>query len=141
MKGLASARSMIGDLERDTSMNEDEDDHDKIIVEEKQEDSSFIKTTTMTQVDFPNGYSISSRSRASSVIPEVTPASSEVAGLNTPHNTVDKTLCTLNGKSDKRKREKYNSKKKTTPRVDSGMDTFVSMQKESVVHCDAILRE
>ena len=90
MKALASARSMIGDLERDTSMNKDKDDQDKTIDKEKQEDLSFVQTTAMTQVDCPNGDSISSR--ASSVIPEVTAVSSIVAGLKTPQNTVDKTL-------------------------------------------------
>ena len=54
---------------------------------------------------------------------------------------VDKTLCMSNKKSDKRKREKENSKKKKTPRVDADLDTFVTMQKESVLHHDASLRE
>ena len=61
VKPLASARSMIGDLERDTSMNEDYDDQDKTVEEEKQKDLPFVQTTTMTQVDFPDGDSISSR--------------------------------------------------------------------------------
>ena len=77
-KALANARSMIGDLERDTSMNADEDDQDETVEEKKQEELSFVLTTTMTQVDFPDAYSISSR--ASSVIPEVSAMSSEVAG-------------------------------------------------------------
>ena len=61
VKALASARSVIGIQERATSMNEDEDDQDGTIEEEKQEDLSFIQTTPMTQVDFPNGDSISSK--------------------------------------------------------------------------------
>ena len=73
-EALASARSLIGDLERDTSMTEDKGDPDEKVEKEKQEDLSFIETTTLTQVDFPDGDSISSR--ASSVIPEVTAASS-----------------------------------------------------------------
>ena len=91
VKALASARSVIGDLERDTSMNKDEDDQDETIEEEYQEDLSFVQTTTMTEGDFPDGDSISSR--ASTVIPEVTAASSEVAGPKSPKNMVDKTPC------------------------------------------------
>ena len=53
VEALASGRSVIGDPERDTSMNKDEDDQDKTIDEQKQEDSSVIQTTTMTQVNFP----------------------------------------------------------------------------------------
>ena len=40
VKGLASVRSMIGNLKRDTSMNKDEDDQDETVEEEKQEDDS-----------------------------------------------------------------------------------------------------
>ena len=65
----------------DTSMNKDKDDEDKTIESEKQQDSSFIQTRTLTQMDFPNGDSISSR--ASTVIAVVTTALSEVAGLKT----------------------------------------------------------
>ena len=99
----------------------------------------IIQTITTTQVDFCNTDSISSR--ASSVLPEVTAASSEVVGPKTPQNMVDRIPCTSNKKSDKRKREKENSKKKKTPRADTEMDTFMTMQKESVLLCDASLRE
>ena len=67
----------------------------------KQEDSSFVQTTTATQADFCDGDSLSTW--ASSVLPEVTAASSEVTGLRTPQNTVNRTLCMSNKKSDKRK--------------------------------------
>ena len=66
----------------DTSMNKDKDDEDKTTENEKQQDSSFIQTRTLTQMDFPNGDSISSR--ASTVIAVVTTALTEVAGLKTP---------------------------------------------------------
>ena len=52
---------------------------------------SFVQTTTMTEGDFPDGDSISSR--ASTVIPEVTAASSEVAGPKSPQTMMGKTLC------------------------------------------------
>ena len=55
VKALVSVRSIIDDLERHTSMNEDEDDQDETVEEEKQEDSSFIQKTTTTQMDFPDG--------------------------------------------------------------------------------------
>ena len=48
VEALANARSMIGALERGKSMKEDEDE----TIEEKQEDSSIVQTTTMTQADF-----------------------------------------------------------------------------------------
>ena len=99
-EALANARSMIGALERGKSMKEDEDE----TIKEKQEDSSFVQTTTMTQADFHDGDSL--LSQASSVLPKVTTASSEVAGLRTPQNMVDRTPCMSNKKSDKRKREK-----------------------------------
>ena len=63
---LAKARSVIGVLERGKSMKEDGDKS----IKEKQEDSSFVQTTTMTQVDFGDGDSLSSW--ASTVLPEVT---------------------------------------------------------------------
>ena len=99
-EALANARSMIGALERGKSMKEDEDE----TIKEKQEDSSFVQTTTMTQADFHDGDSL--LSQASSVLPKVTTASSEVAGLRTPQNMVNRTPCMSNTKSDKRKREK-----------------------------------
>ena len=43
--------------------------------------------------------------------------------------------------SDKRKREKENSRKNKTPRVDTDLDTFATMQKESVLQHDSSLRE
>ena len=121
VEALENARSIIGALERGKSMMEDEDE----TIEEKHDDSSFVQTTTMTQADFHDGDSLSSW--ASSVLPEVTAASSKVTGLSTPQNTVNRTLtpCTLN-KSAKSKREKENSKKKKTPRVDPEMETFVT---------------
>ena len=99
-------------------MHEDKDE----TIEEKQEDSSFVQTTTMTQVDFCNGDSL--LSWASILLPEVTAASSEVMGLRVPQNTVNRTACTSNKKTDKRKREKRNLKKKKTPRVGAEMETF-----------------
>ena len=54
VEALANARSIIGALERGKSMKEDEDE----IIEEKNEDS-FVQTTTMTQVDFHDGDSLS----------------------------------------------------------------------------------
>ena len=99
-------------------MHEDKDE----TIEEKQEDSSFVQTTTMTQVDFCNGDSL--LSWASSLLPEVTAASSEVMGLRVPQNTVNRTACTSNKKSDKREREKRNLKKKKTPMVGAEMETF-----------------
>ena len=74
---LTNARSVNGALERGISMKEDKDKTTK----EKQEDSSFMQTTTMTQADFHDGDSLSSQ--ASSVLPEVTAVSSEVAGPRT----------------------------------------------------------
>ena len=71
-------------------MNKDEDK----TIEEKQEDSSFIQTTTTTQMDFCTGDSLSSW--ASSVLPEATAVSSEVAHLKTPLNMVDRTPCMSN---------------------------------------------
>ena len=117
----AAERSMIDSLERGKSMNKDE--HKTI--EEKQEHSSFVQTTTTTQADFHDGDSL--LSQASSVLPEVTAASSEVTGSRTPQNTVKRTRCTSNKESDKRKREKENSKKKKTSRVDAEMETFVNI--------------
>ena len=135
VEALTNARSMIGALERGKSVNRDEDR----TIEKKQEDSSFVQTTTMTQADFHDGDSLSSW--ASSVLPEVTAVSSEVTGLRTPQNMVNRTPCTSNKKSDKRKREKENSKKKKTPRVDAEMGTLVTMQQETVLHHDASLKE
>ena len=71
-EALANARSVIGALERCKSMNKDKDK----TIEEKQKDSSFKKN--MTQANFHNGDSL--LSQASSVLPEVTPASREVTG-------------------------------------------------------------
>ena len=90
VEALANARSMIDALERGKSMNEDEDE----TIEEKQEDSSFVQTTTTTQVDFCNGDSLSSW--ASSVLPEATATSSKVAGLRTRQNMVNRTPCMSN---------------------------------------------
>ena len=58
VEALASARSVIGALERGKSMNEDEDE----TIEEKQEDSLFVQTTTTTQEDCCDGDSFSSQS-------------------------------------------------------------------------------
>ena len=71
-------------------MNEDEDES----IEEKQENSSFVQTTTMTQADYCDGDSL--LSQASSVLPEVTAASSKVAGPRTPQNMVNRTPCMSN---------------------------------------------
>ena len=131
VEALANARAMIGALERGKSMKEDKDE----TIGEKQEDSSFVQTTTTTQADFYDGDSLSSQ--APTVLPEVTAASSEVAGPRTTQNRVDRTLCMSNIKSDKRKREKENLKKKRTPRVDPEIETFVTMQNEQVLHHDA----
>ena len=95
--------------------------------------------TTITQVDFHDGDSLTFW--ASSVLPEITAASSKVSGLKTLPSTVNGTLCTSNKKTDKRKRKKKNSKKKKTPRVDAEMETFVTMHQESVLDHDASLRE
>ena len=78
MEALANARSVIGALERGKSMKEDKDK----TIKEKQKDSSFVQTTTTTQVDFCDGHSLSSQE--SSDLPEVTAASSKVTGLK-PH--------------------------------------------------------
>ena len=104
-EALADARSMIGALERGKSMKEDEDE----TIKEKQEDSSFIQTSTMTQVDFHDGDSLSSQ--ASSVLPEVTAASSEVASLRTPQDTL------FQQKSDKRtgEQERKRTRKRKLP--------------------------
>ena len=73
-------------------MKEDEDE----TIEEKHEDSSFVQTTTMIQVDFHDGDSLSSW--ASSVLPEVTAVSSEVTGLRIPQIMVNSTPCTSDKK-------------------------------------------
>ena len=59
----------------------------------------------MTQEDSCNGDSLLSQAS-----PEVTPVPSNISGPETPQNMVDRTLCMSNKKSDKRKREKENSK-------------------------------
>ena len=120
VEALVNARSMIA-LERGKSMKEDKDE----TIKEKQEESSFLQTTTMTQADLHDGNSLSSQ--ASSLLPALTAVSSEVTGLRTLQNTVDRTPYMSNKKSDKRKRENENSKKKRTPRVDPDMETFVTM--------------
>ena len=53
----------------------------------------------------------------------------------------DWTPCMSNKKSDKRKREKENLKKRKTPRVDPEMETYVTMQNEQVLQHDASLKE
>ena len=133
-EALRNARSVIGALERGKSMKDDEDE----TIKEKQEDSLFVQTTTMTQTDSCDGDSLSSQA---CVLPEVTAAASEVAGLSTSQNMGNRTPCTSNKKSDKRKRMKENSKKKKTPTVDPEMETFVTMQNEQVLHHDASLKE
>ena len=101
VKALVRVRSMIDDLERHTSMNEDEDDQDETVEEEKQEDSSFIQKTTTTQVDFPDEDSISSGT--SSVIPVVTAVSSEVVGQKTEYGGQDSMY--IEQKREEEKRE------------------------------------
>ena len=130
---LANARSMIGALERGKSMKEDEDE----TIKEKQEDSSLVQTTTMTQADFCDGDSL--LPWASSALPEVAAASNKATGPRTPQKPVDRTPCTSNKKSYKRKRDKEKLKKRKAPRVDPEMEAFVTMQNDQVVHCHASL--
>ena len=132
-EALANARSMIGALERGKSMNKDKDE--TIEVKEKQEDSSFIQTTTMTQVDLCNGDSLSSQ--ASSVLPEETAVSSEVAGPKTPPNMVNRTLVHQTKIQTRGKEIKRIQRRRKLPGYDAEMETFVTMQQETVLHCDA----
>ena len=124
VEALASARSVIGALERGTSMKEEEGGQDKTI-EQKKDDLSFVQSATTTQADFCNADSISSI--ASSDLHGVSAASIEEVGLKTPQDMVDRTPCTSNKEPDKWKREKDSTKKKKTPRVDTEMDTFLNM--------------
>ena len=94
VEALASTRFMIG-ARKEYINKGDKDDQDENI-EEKHEDLSFIQTTIMTQGDFCNAHSISSR--ASSALPEVTAVSSEVVGTRTPQNMVDRTPVMSNKK-------------------------------------------
>ena len=87
-EALANARSVTCALERGKSMNKDEDEDE--IVEEKQEDSSFVQTTTMTQADFHDGDGL--LSWASSDLPEVAAVSSEVACPKPPEYGPQDTL-------------------------------------------------
>ena len=106
---LANARSLIGALESDKSMKEDKDE----LIKEKQEDSSFVQTTTMTQADFHDGDSLSSQ--ASSVLSEITAASSEVTCLRTLQNTVNRTPCMSNKNQTRGKERKRTQRRRKVP--------------------------